>query len=195
MTEYVEIEEERREVPRVGVGLVVALEFIMMALSVIFFGFDLWPLLLCLAFVLFSRGRGMGASTTALLMQGILAYAFAFYLFAMPLWPAAFAGMAFIVFWVTSFAQTDKENAGDANPIIYILAIVISRAFLAQMYTEVTAVDSLSGNILTWLGIFVLGLVPGVPDILMAIFFILTNGTLTVYLVLLLKRIANPVAN
>ncbi len=86
-------------------------------------------------------------------------------------------------------------SSGDANPVYYIGLIIAIRAWLAFFYTSITAIETLESNILNWLSIFVIGTIPDVPTVVNVLLFVLLNGTLLVYLILLLKRIANPVAN
>jgi hypothetical protein len=86
-------------------------------------------------------------------------------------------------------------SSGDQNPVFYIGLIVAIRAWLALFYTSISAITGFESNILNWLSIFVIGVIPGVPTVVNVLLFVLLNGTLLVYLILLLKRIANPVAN
>lgn len=86
-------------------------------------------------------------------------------------------------------------NNGDANPVFYMAMIVAIRAWLAYFYTSIAPIEGFEENILNWLTIFVVGVVPDFPTVANVLLFILLNGTLLVYLVLLLKRIANPLAN
>lgn len=83
----------------------------------------------------------------------------------------------------------------DQNPIKYMIMIVAIRFYLSLHLSSVTAIGSVSDNFLVWLTVFVIGIVPGYPVVFNTILFLALNGTLAVYLVLLLKRIANPLAN
>lgn len=85
--------------------------------------------------------------------------------------------------------------SGDKNPIPLILAIVATRFWLSLIYVAITSIEDTSTNFLGWLGVFTLGVIPEFPTIVNVLLVIGLDGSLIVWLTLLLKRIANPVAN
>lgn len=185
-----------------AVGFLLALEGIMLITAWVFFGIDFWIPLQFWIIAAWMLLQARSVSAAMILSNGALGLAFAHYLTGFALWPSTLLGFIAVVSMALSIndtiaARQNKSGAvsGDANPIAYIVAIIAGRAYLATSYTSVSELSSFSSNFLNWLTIFVVGIVPGWPTIANVISAALLNGTLLVYLALLLKRIANPLAN
>lgn len=176
------------------VGICLALG---LGLSAFLFGMDLW--IAVLFALVFAACAMKTRSATASTMAGVasLGLAFSFFLWGFPVWPSAVLGAACVVVIATHFTSSSGADvgSGDQNPIIYIAMIIAIRAFLALLYTEVSALTDESPSFLTWITIFVVGVVPDFPILVNVLMAIVLNGTLIIFLVLLYKRIANPVAN
>lgn len=187
-----------------AVSLMLAVEFIALIMSWILFGIDFWLPLQFGIIVAWMLTQARSPTAAMILGNGALGMAYAHYLAGFVLWPSTVLGvLAVLIMSLNLVGNTTTAGDGarststnsDSNPIAYIIAIIAVRAYLATTYTSVSEITSLSDNFLNWITIFVIGVIPGVPTLVNVILFFLLNGSLAVYLVLLLKRIANPVAN
>ena len=192
--------EERVEAMPAGIMLNLLFLLVGTALGVIFFGLALWVPVLLAIVATYMAARGSEHATTLIATYAVFGYVLAVFLFGMPLWPAVLVGAGCTVMLCLAMGNKSGDTAvagkGDPSVIPIILAIVAERAFIFVVDTTAPAsLTSFSGNFLDWLGLFVFGTLPGVDPIIGVFFGIVTTGALAVYLVLLLKRIANPVAN
>lgn len=194
------IVEERVEAMPAGILLNLLFLLIGSMLATIFFGLDLWVPVLLAIVAAYMASRGSEHATTLIATYAVFGYVAAIFVFGAPLWPATLIGAAATVMLCLSMGKKDGDvgvaGNGDPSVIPIILAIVAERAFIVLVDTTApAALTSFDDSILSWLGLFVFGTLPGVNPIVGVLFGIVTTGALAVYLVLLLKRIANPLAN
>lgn len=183
--------------PTGSVILIAVLEACGLAAAKILFGLDLWVVILAaLCFV--AAAMRTGSIAASLIVGNLsLGFAFATFLYGFPSWVSALLGISAIVVAGTYFTSRDGADPGsnDANPILYIALIVAIRAWTALYYGTNTAITETPNDYLDWAALFVLGVLPDLPVLANVILFVVLNGTLIVYLTLLVKRIVNPVAN
>jgi hypothetical protein len=171
----------------------IAIEFLALLACRIFVGLDTIFLLQFSVLAVF--GLGFNAAMAMLLGNlGIGIYAAHLLAGLPPLWVSSLLGGFASLMLAFRFVKSTNSTTGDVNPIAYMLAIAVFRSYLATFYSSIASFDSFDSNFLTWLTVFVIGIIPGWPVIANVVSAIILNGSL-IYLVLLLKRIANPVAN
>lgn len=178
-----------------NVWLILTFEVVAVILARIFFGLP-FPFVLQFA-LLGVVGLVVVGGPAPAMMLGNLAlglYA-ASYLFGFMLWPSSLVGGIAVLLLAFRFLSFASPTTGDVNPIAYITAIVALRTYLATFYATITGYSSVSNNYLNWITTFVVGAVPDWPVIANVVSIVVLNGTLLVYLVLLIKRIVNPLAN
>lgn len=192
--------EERVEAMPAGVLLNLIFLLVGNLLASIFFGLGLWVPVLLAVVAVYMMSRDSAHATTLVTTYAVFGYVLAIHVFGVALWPAVLVGATATVMLCLGMGNKAGDTAvagkGDPSVVPIILAIVAERAFVVLVDTTApAALTSFSGNILDWLGLFVFGSLPGVDPIIGVFFGVVTTGALAVYLVLLLKRIANPVAN
>jgi hypothetical protein len=177
--------------------------WIALLVGVIFFALPLWVLALNILCVMALLLRGYGA--TASVMTGLLVCGsvFSSQLFTLPpVWIFAMLGVvAVVVIGIhlatpkTGGAVSVLEGGGDQNPIPIILMAIGQRVWLFTFDASNTAWSDETPNIVTTVIASLFGVVDDFPLWVNAFLFVLVNGSLLLWGVLLLKRTVNPVAN
>lgn len=186
--------------PKNSVGFILVLEMLAAIAAVIFFALEIWvPVgFALLAWWLLAQYKAPALAMIACNLW--LGITFAELIFAIPPpWVSSMLGTTAAAFIALGFFRGGNPEAeggggGDPNIIPPILALVTTRAFLALKYATINEI-SITLNPLAWFNLFVFGAVPDAPLILNTIFVIALQGTLAIYLILMLKRLANPLAN
>lgn len=185
--------------PKNSVGFILVLEMLAAIAAVIFFGLEIWvPVgFVVLGWWLLAQYKAPALAMIACNLW--LGIAFAELIFAMPPpWVSSMLGAVAVAFVSLGFSRggnpETETSSGDQNVIPPILAIITTRAFLALKYATISEV-TFTTNPLQWLGLFVFGAVPDAPTIFNLIFVVALQGTLIIYLVLMIKRLTNLVAN
>lgn len=186
-----------------GVVFVAILAQAGLMLSVLLWGIPGWvPILTALA----AAGLMMrGFSGNAILFVGlaIVGMFFASVLFGLPPeWVFALLGVLGVLL-IAIHLSTPRGGgdvsmgggSGDQNPIPMLLATIGIRAWLFAFNATGSTIGDEAMNPLTWLVVIVFGVVPSFPILVNILLFIATNGSLILWLVLLNKRIVNPLAN
>lgn len=177
-----------------SVGFIMTMEAVALIGSWVVWGLPFWVVLQFAVAVVWMMASTRSPAAAMIVANGLIGMAFAHYLFGFPVWPSTVIGVVAVA--MTSLHFTGSGGlSGDANPVPYVVAIVATRAYLAVTYTSITAVGDVGQSIFTWLTIFVLGIIPDVPVVVNVLLFIVLNGTLALYLTLLVKRIVNPLSN
>jgi len=201
LAEIINVQPERGrfQLPNGSIIITALLEFAGMGLAVFVFGMDLWipiQILLVVSAIIFRGGTG---AIILIAMNLLLGVDFAIFIFGFPSWPGGLVGMLAILMIATHFfsKQGEQLQGKDQNPIVYLILIILTRAWAVLYFatgSQFTEANATSSEF-TWITVFVFGSLPDLPALFNIIFIVLLNGTLLLYLILLLKRIANPVAN
>lgn len=189
----------RATLPKNSTGFLLVIEAAAVFAASVFFALPFWVPVLFLVVGWWMLAQFNSPAGAMIAGNGALGLAFSEFFFAFPNWISGLVGTVAVALLSLSFStgggsSADTAKSADANPIPYIVALVATRAFLALKYASVADATG-STNIFNWLGLFVFGAIPGAPLVINVLFVMALQGTLLVYLVLVLKRIVNPVAN
>jgi hypothetical protein len=187
----------RRALPAGSTGLVLGLEALALVVGNVFLRFPLWATMgfAVVAWWLLAQFKSVAAA--CMVSNAWLGAAFSELLFGFSPWVtsvAACVAVALASLGYTKGGEASESGHGDPNVVPFIVAIVATRAFLSLKYAGVFALSP-GVNIFQWLGLVVLGDIPGAPVVVNVLFVLGLQGTLLIYLVLVLKREVNPVAN
>ena len=199
MAQVVQTGGIRASLPKNSTGFLLVLEAVAAFAASVIFGLPYWVPVLFLVVGWWMMAQFHTPAGAMIAGNGAMGMAFAEFFFGFPDWISGLVGTAVVALLSLSFStgggsSADTAKSADANPIPYIVALVATRAFLALKYATVAGATS-STNIFDWVGLFVFGAIPNAPTIINVIFVMALQGTLVVYLVLVIKRIVNPLAN
>lgn len=188
----------RKALPKTSTGFILVLEFLATIVATIFFGLDLWIPVLFAVVLWWMLAQYQSPALAMIACNLVIGIAFAELLFGLPPpWVSSMLGTLAVAFVSLGFMRGGNPEGGertqDPSVIPIFIAMIATRAFLALKYATIHEI-SFSLNPLQWVTLFVFGAVPGAPVILNTIFVVALQGSLVIYLVLILKRLANPLA-